>query len=98
MADLVTQSKALMDSRQQRGTSRELARIRQSTEIATASHVANVDVVQSVTEAALLATAHVSALEAHLVGMVPHSEQRLRFVADAGAMAIAQAVVRTGRS
>lgn len=98
MTDLVTQSRALLDSRQQRGTSRELVRIRQKAEVVTTARVSEVDTVQTVTEAALIAAAHVSGLEASLVGMVPHAEPRLRHITDAGALAMAQTVVRAGRS
>lgn len=98
MTDLVTQSRALIESRNQRSTSRELSRIRQGTDLACARHVAKIDIVESVTEAALLATAHVSALEAHLVNAVPHAEPRLRHVADSGAMAMANVVTKVARS
>lgn len=98
MKDLVTQSRALMDSRNQRGANRELARIRQNTEVVTATHLAEVDVAQTITEAALIATASLSVLEAHLTSLVPHAEPRLRHIADAGAMAMAQTVVKAGRS
>ncbi len=98
MSDLVTQSRALMESRQRRGMSRELAQIRQTTEIVTARHIAAVDVVESVTEAALLATAQVGALEAHLVGLVPHAEPRLRHIAESGAMSMGHIVAGLARS
>lgn len=98
MTDLTTRSQSLMDTRRQRGASRELTRIRQNTEIATASYVAEIDFQQSVTEAALIATTSISVLEAHLTSLVPHAEPRLRHIADAGAMAMAQTVVKAGRS
>lgn len=98
MTDLTTTSRNLMDARRQRGASRELTRIRQNTEIVTASHIAEIDVQQSVTEAALIAVTSVSVLEAHLTSLVPHAEPRLRHIADAGAMAMAQTVVKAGRS
>lgn len=98
MSDIARQSKALMETRQQRGASRELARIRKSTEIVTATHLAEIDIVQSATEAALLAVGQTSGLEAHLASLVPHAEPRLRHIADSGAMAMAQTVIRAGRS
>lgn len=98
MKDLVTQSRALLDSRNQRGVSRELTRMRQSTELVVAEQTNRIDAIEAVSDAALMSVAHVSALEAHLVGMTPHAEGRLRHVADTSALAIANVVSKMARS
>lgn len=98
MKDLVTQSRALMESRSQRGVSRELTRMRQNTDLVVAEQTNRIDAIEAVSDAALMSVAHVSALEAHLVGMTPHAEGRLRHVADTSALAIANVVTRMARS
>lgn len=98
MADIVTQSAALKESYADRVNSRHLARIGRAATLVATEHKARLDVVTEVTESALLATAEVSALEAHLVGMVPHAEGRLKFVADAGSAALANVVTKMARS
>ncbi len=98
MADIITQSQALAESYANRVNSRQIARIGRAATLVASEHKARLDVVTEVTESALLATAEVSALEAHLVGMVPHAEGRLRFVADAGSAAMANVVTKLARS
>jgi hypothetical protein len=61
-----------------------------------AQEIAKVESVAEVTEAALLATSHVSAVEGLLVAQTPHAEARLRHIADAGCVGLASIVMRTG--
>lgn len=99
MSDLVKSQPAFLASRQERVAGREIERIRCSADIATARHNNKIDVVESVTESALLATAHISALEGHLMSRVPeHARGRLAFVADGGAMAMATVVSKLAKS
>lgn len=98
MADIVTQSLALKESYANRVNTRHLANIGRAATLVTTEHKARLDVVTEVTESALLATAEASALEAHLVGMVPHAEGRLKFIADAGSAAMANVVTKLARS
>lgn len=97
MSDIVRQSKALMESRAQRSASRELARINQSRDLIVAHHVAELDIAQTVTEAAMIAVAQVGAMEATLAERVPHAEPRLRHIADAHAIAAGNVVSRMAR-
>jgi hypothetical protein len=50
-----------------------------------------------VTEVALAATSHVSTLEALLVARSPHTEDRLRQIADAGVAGMANVVMGVER-
>ena len=47
----------------------------------------------SAQEAALLATSHISAVEALLISRTPHAEARLRHIADAGCTGMASVVL-----
>lgn len=98
MSDLVTYQPSLLASRAERTKGKELERIRHSTDLSIARHCAAIDVVESVTESALLATAHVSALEGYLLQRVPHAEARLRHVADGGCIAMANIVSKLAKS
>lgn len=80
----------------ERQYSQELATIRASSELVTARETAKVETIANVTEAALLATSHVSAVEALLVSRTPHAEMRLRHIADAGCTGMASVVLRVG--
>lgn len=84
-------------SRAERSKAREIERIRSSSDIAAARKSAEIDIIESVTQSALLATAHLSALEGYLLERVPLAESRLRHIADGGCMAMADVVVRLAR-
>jgi hypothetical protein len=56
-----------------------------------------IDRVEQATAHGLVAVAQISGLEASLVRMAPHAAGRLQAVADAGTIAIAGIVARTGR-
>lgn len=87
----------LATTRAERQTAREIERIRLGTDVAAARKNAEIDVIESVTQSALLATAHLSALEGYLLERVPLAESRLRHIADGGCMAMADVVVRLAR-
>lgn len=80
----------------ERQYSQELSLVRANAELATARETAKVETIANVTEAALLATSHVSAVEALLVQRTPHAEARLQHIADAGCTGMASVVLRIG--
>ncbi len=82
--------------RVQRRTSREIAQAKGYGSVVSARSVASVEAVAQITEAALLATSHVSAVEGLLVRRTPHAEARLRHIADAGCTGMATIVLKTG--
>lgn len=89
---------SLLPSRVERQTNRALQNIRSHQAVATAHEVAKVEVIQDVTEAALMATSNVSAIEALLIARTPHAEGRLRHIADAGALGMSEVVMKARRS
>lgn len=97
MPDVVPFQGPLLFNSDQRQNAREIKRARLASDLATAQHNSCVDVIESVTHSALLATAHLSALEGYLLERVPHAETRLRHVADGGCMAMSNAVLRLSR-
>jgi hypothetical protein len=80
----------------ERQASREIARARGYGAVVSANGLAQLEAVAQVTEAALLATSHISAVEALLVSRTPHAEARLRHIADAGCTGMANIVLSTG--
>lgn len=99
MSDLPTRAGFgdLALTRTERQVSREIARYRAYGRAVSAREVAKVEAVAQVTEAALLATSHVSAVEELLVARTPHAEARLRHIADVGCAGMASIVLGTGR-
>ena len=81
----------------ERQTGQALESIRAGQAVASAREVAKLEVIAEVTEAALLATSHVSALESLLVARTPHAEGRLRHIADVGALSMADVVLKAHR-
>lgn len=81
----------------ERRTSREISRAKAYGAAITAQEEAKVEAIANVTETALLATAHVSAMESLLITQAPHAEQRLRHLADAGCAGMASVVLGIGR-
>lgn len=98
MGELVptTHSRSL-PSRAERQKQRALECVRADQQVAAAEEAAKVEVIAEVTETALLATSHVSAIESALADRVPHAEGRLRQIANAGALGMTDVVVKTGR-
>ena len=87
---------ALSSTRIERQTSLEITRARAYGVTVSAREIAKVEALGQVTEAALLATSHISAVEALLVSRTPHAEARLRHIADAGCTGMASVVLGTG--
>lgn len=87
----------LPGNRLERHASLEIARIDAGSRIATARETARLDTVAQVTEAALLAASHVSAVEALLIERTPHAARRLQHIADAGCVGMASIVLGAGR-
>lgn len=88
----------LGSSKIERQVSREITQVKARNAIAAAHHIGRVEAIAQVTEAALMATSHVSAVEALLVARTPHAEARLRHIADAGCAGMANVVLSTARS
>ena len=86
----------LANTRMERQASREVTRARAYGATVSAREIAKVEAIAQVTEAALLATSHVSAVESLLVSRTPHAEARLRHIADAGCIGMASVVLSTG--
>ena len=81
----------------QRRAGREIARSQAYGAAVSAREAAKIEAIADVTEAALLATSHVSAVEALLIARTPHAEARLRHIADAGCTGMASVVLGMGR-
>jgi hypothetical protein len=97
MTDLIPYAADLVPTRAERRLGRELERVRAGQVVAAAREVARVQVIAEVTEAALLATSHVSVLESLLATRTPRAEERLRHIADAGALGMTEVVLGTSR-
>lgn len=93
----LTSLNQLAGSAIERRASRDIARSHAYGATVSARETAKVDAIAEVTEAALLATSHVSAVEALLVSRTPHAEARLRHIADAGCTGMASVVLGMGR-
>lgn len=76
--------------------SREIAEAKGYGSVVSARSIAQVEALAHITEAALLATSHASAVEALLFSRTPHAEARLRHIADAGCTGMATVVLRAG--
>jgi hypothetical protein len=84
-------------TRIERRTSRALEQARGDQAIATTEKIGEIEMIADVTETALLAVSHVSALESMLVNRTPHAEERLRHIADAGALGMTNVVFAASR-
>lgn len=89
-------SEQLRTSGIERQTSRDIAQVRGYGAVVSARGLAQLEAVAQVTEAALLATSHISAVEALLISRTPHAEARLRHIADAGCTGMANIVLGVG--
>jgi hypothetical protein len=88
----------LANTKLQRQALREISRAQAYGAALAAREAAKVDAVAEVTETALLATSHVSAIEGLLIERTPHAEGRLRHIADAGCTGMANIVLGMSRS
>lgn len=84
-------------TRLDRQITREVVQSKGFGTVLSAREIAKVEAVANVTEAALVATAHVSSVEALLMSQVPHAEARLRHIADAGCAGMGYVVMSMGR-
>lgn len=80
-----------------RRASRAVAHLEAAALVARRSDALRIERAADKTERGLVAVAHVSAIEAALLPMVPHAERRLQQVADGGALAIARIVMEPER-
>jgi hypothetical protein len=98
MADLMAlPNRSLYPSRLERQTGQALDRIRAGQMLATAGHLAKLDIIADTTEAALMATANLSAMEALLAARTPHAARRLQHIADLGCLGMAEVVLKSKR-
>lgn len=98
MSDLVPLGgSGFLQSRVERQMSRSLERVRASQALVTAQEVARLEIVQDVTEAALMSASQVAAVEALLVARTPHAAARLQHIAEAGTLGMADVVLRANR-
>src|ERR1019366_47412 len=95
---LVVASGGWLTKRAQRRAARDITRIRLRGAVVPAREVTKVEAVADVAESALLAASEVSSLEAALVQRNHHAQARLQLIADSGSSAMADVVLRTGRS
>lgn len=80
-----------------RRAQRDIVRAQSAGAIVTARERAKVDAIADVTQTALIATAHISAMEALLVSRCPHAEARLKHIADAGCAGMSNVVLSMSR-
>jgi hypothetical protein len=86
-----------LQTRAERQTSRALERVRTTQALVTAQEVARLEIVQDVTEAALMSASQVAAVEALLTTRTPHAAGRLNAIAEAGTLGMADVVLRASR-
>jgi hypothetical protein len=94
---ILSTSVGMVPGKLDRQISREVSQTKGFGMVLSAREIAKVEAVANVTEAALVATAHVSSVEALLIGQVPHAEARLRHIADAGCAGMGYVVMSMGR-
>lgn len=87
----------LYPARLDRQTGRALERLHAGAELARYRDHLRIERVAEAAERGQAAVAHISAMEAVLVQSVPHAQDRLRQIADAGAVGIARVVLESGR-
>ena len=100
MTDLVPfNGGGFLQTRTERQTSRALEQVRSRQAIATAQEIARVEIIADTSQAALLAASHVSLLEELLATRTSRvaAAERLRHIADAGALGMTEVVLNAGR-
>jgi len=85
-------------TRADRRVAKEIALTRAASSALAAREAAKITALAEVADTALVAVAEVSSLEALLVMQTPHAARRLSYVANRASDAIANVVVKTGRS
>lgn len=76
---------------------RQLARVQADALVAAARQSAKVEVLETVSEAALLATSRLAHLERVLVAQTPHAMGRLQLIAEAAALGMYGVVQQSAR-
>jgi len=86
-------------SRIARAADRSLERLRAEQSLASAREIAKVETIAQVTEAGMLATSHIAAMESLLVARSgsPFVEERLRHIAEAAHVNILDVVIGVSR-
>jgi hypothetical protein len=97
MNDLIPTNGRAVSARTTRNTTRSIARVQHDQTVLTAEETAKVEIIAEVTETALIATSHISALESFLMDRTPHAEARLKRIADAGTLGLSTVVLQATR-
>lgn len=77
---------------------RELTSIQVAGTVLATRERTKVEAIADITQAAMIETSSLSAMEEVLVARTPHAEARLRHIADVGVAGMADIVLRAGRS
>jgi hypothetical protein len=97
MSSLVPSNRRSL-SRIDRQLAETLETIRANQRIASAGQIARIEIIEDVTQAALVATANISVWESMLADRVPNAEGRLRHIANAGAVGMTDVVLGVKRA
>jgi hypothetical protein len=97
MTDVVRFTGSRLPARVEQQQVRALARVQKQQAVLSAEEIARVETIADVTEAALLAVSHISALESLLVMRTPRAEERLRHLVDAGTFGMTEVVLGASR-
>lgn len=91
---------SFLPSRTDRSVNRALSQVRAHQAVVTAQETAKLEIIGDVTEAALMTASHITAVEIMLAQRTPDpvSQARLRAVADAGVLGLAEVVMKTART
>jgi hypothetical protein len=84
--------------REERQLDREKARIHANSSLMAARQVAKIEAITEITEEALFRASEVASITGMLVQRTPQAETALNHIASAGITAMADVVVRSGRS
>lgn len=98
MSELVPfQGSGFLQTRGERQVGRAIERVRARQAIVTVQETAKLEVLQDVTETALMSASSVAAVEALLAARTPHAAARLQHIAEAGTLGMADVVLKAGR-
>ena len=90
--------RGLVLTRLERHVAREVTVARARGAVVAARELAKVEAISDITQGALMETSQISEVEALLFARSPHAGERLKQIADCGVAAIADVVLRAGRS
>ena len=88
----------LVPTRLERQMVRDVTVARAHGAIMAARELAKVEAISDITQGALMETSQISEIEMLLFARSPHAGERLKQIADCGVAAIADVVLRAGRS